>query len=374
MLLTPAEAELFFKLHRALMFFVNQQLHVLPHEIKTVDDYAVQSPEARLKVHKAFVDEIDLIEKFIDENPAGLTEEELEIVHSWYHLVTLQFFIFRYLTKYTVFLSTGKEPIAYGVLALSESIEDLIGPYLPVMTETTLLPFQDKIVYDSILNSYSISFGGGIRRNLKEDYEAAKKRLGIVTSLPIIEAQPVPKTKSIKKPKRRRAKPVSDDVHEILEVILGMIDQFCRDHLNEEYATLCRKLAEKLVRKRPSPLLSGKPVTWACGIIRTIGLVNFLDDRSQTPHMKLTEIDKAFGVGSSTGQGKSKAIRSMLKIRQFDHRWTLTSRMDENPMIWMLEVNGFIMDIRNCPREMQETAFQKGLIPYIPEDRTNGPG
>ncbi len=165
-----------------------------------------------------------------------------------------------------------------------------------------------------------------------------------------------------------------DEVREVLDVIVGMIDQFCREHLNEEYVVLCRRLAEKLARKRPSPLLSGHPNTWACGIIRTIGWVNFLDDRSLAPHMNLTAIDKAFGVGESTGQGKSKAIRSMLKIRQFDHNWMLRSRMDDNSMIWMLEVNGFIMDIRKCPREMQERAFEKGLIPYIPEDCTDQPG
>ena len=43
--------------------------------------------------------------------------------------------------------------------------------------------------------------------------------------------------------------------------------------------------------------------------------------------------------------------------------------MDDNPMIWMLEVNGFMMDIRTCPREVLKIAFQKGLIPYIPADR-----
>ena len=37
--------------------------------------------------------------------------------------------------------------------------------------------------------------------------------------------------------------------------------------------------------------------------------------------------------------------------------------------VWMLEVNGFLMDIRSAPRELQEVAFQKGLIPYIPADR-----
>jgi hypothetical protein len=43
--------------------------------------------------------------------------------------------------------------------------------------------------------------------------------------------------------------------------------------------------------------------------VRTIGWVNFLDDSSHKPHMKLTAIDKAFGVGESTGQGKSMLIR-----------------------------------------------------------------
>jgi hypothetical protein len=157
----------------------------------------------------------------------------------------------------------------------------------------------------------------------------------------------------------------------VLELIVAMTDQFCRERLNDEYAALCRRLAEKLARKRPSPLLGGKPETWACGIIRTIGWVNFLDDSRRKPHMKLTAIDKALGVAESTGQGKSKTIRTMLKIRQFDHHWTLPSRIDDSLMIWMKEVNGFIMDIRRCTREIQEIAFEKGLIPYIPADRAN---
>src|SRR5262245_35587644 len=88
---------------------------------------------------------------------------------------------------------------------------------------------------------------------------------------------------------------IAEEVRPVFEVVAKLVDDFCRQHLNEEYAVLCRRLTEKLARKRPSPLLSGKPNTWACGIVRTIGCVNFLDDSSQTPHMKLTAIDKAFG-------------------------------------------------------------------------------
>ena len=87
--------------------------------------------------------------------------------------------------------------------------------------------------------------------------------------------------------------------------------------------------------------------------------------------MKLTAIDKAFGVGESTGQGKSKTIRTMLKIRQFDHHWTLPSRMDTNPIAWMIEINGFVVDARHLKREFQEEALRKGLIPYIPGDRAD---
>ncbi len=173
--------------------------------------------------------------------------------------------------------------------------------------------------------------------------------------------------------KRKATSKSSGEVDLVLERIVAITVQFCREKLSEEYAVLCRRLAEKLARKRPSPLLGGKPETWACGIIRTIGWVNFLDDSSNKPHMKLTAIDKAFGVAESTGQGKSKTIRTMLKIRQCDHHWTLPSRMDDSSMIWMKEVNGFIMDIRRCSREIQAIAFEKGLIPYIPADQTSKP-
>ena len=76
--------------------------------------------------------------------------------------------------------------------------------------------------------------------------------------------------------------------------------------------------------------------------------------------MKLTAIDKAFGVGESTGQGKSMLIRKMLKIRPMDPAWSLRSRMDQNPMAWMIQVNGFLVDARFLKREIQEEALRKG--------------
>jgi Domain of unknown function (DUF6398) len=369
MLLSPLDVELFFKLHRTLMFFVNQRLRVVAAPLASPEEFAALSPEIRLKVRDAFLDHTNLIESFVAENPAHLSEDELAIVQSWRHLVAGKFYVFRELKKYTVFLSTDKQPIAYGVLALSQPFEELIGPYLPVLVETVLMPFRDKIVYEGLLNAYRISFGPGIRRSLNESFKEAKERHGIVTSLPMSnEPLPVkaPKATPVPKPPSREEK------DEALHVIIGLIDQFCKEHLNEEYALLCRKLAEKLARKRPSPLLHGSPNTWASGIVRTIGWVNFLGDSTQTPHMKMTDIDQGFGVSPASGSAKSKAIRDLLKMRPFDPNWTLPSRLEDNPMVWMLQVNGFMVDVRHAPREVQQIAFKKGLIPYIPADRRQG--
>ena len=148
--------------------------------------------------------------------------------------------------------------------------------------------------------------------------------------------------------------------------ITALTDAFCLTHLNTEYAEMSRKLTAALCRKRPSPLVRGKSKTWACGIVHALGMVNFLYDSSQTPHIKATELYKHFGVGQSTGQGKSKQIRDMMKMSQMCPDWCLPSRVDDNPLIWMVSVNGFIMDIRNAPREIQAEAFDKGIIPYIP--------
>jgi Domain of unknown function (DUF6398) len=120
------------------------------------------------------------------------------------------------------------------------------------------------------------------------------------------------------------------------DAIVGLTDAFCQEHLNAEYEVQCRKLVGVLARKRPSPLVRGKPEIWACAIVRVIGWVNFLDGGSQPESIKLTAIDKAFGVPQAIAQTKSKAIRDLLKIRSFDPEWTLPSLISRNPTLWML--------------------------------------
>jgi len=155
----------------------------------------------------------------------------------------------------------------------------------------------------------------------------------------------------------------------VYENIVSLTDKVCDAHLNSEYKDLARTMAATLCRKRPSPLTSGQPRTWACGIIYVLGRINFLGDPSFSPHMTTAELCAAFEVGESTVHAKARAIEKAVGTKPFDPQWTLPSLVHKNPLVWMAEVNGLMVDLRNMPREVQEIAFKNGLIPYMPADR-----
>jgi hypothetical protein len=150
------------------------------------------------------------------------------------------------------------------------------------------------------------------------------------------------------------------------EAVVALTEALCQAQLNAEWASLCRELTAALARKRLSPLVRGQPKVWAASILHALGLVNFLFDRSQTPSMSVNELCAAFEVKPSTVSGKSKQIRELFKMYQFDPRWTLPSKMAQNPRAWMISVNGLIIDARHAPPEIQLEAYRRGLIPYLP--------
>jgi hypothetical protein len=155
----------------------------------------------------------------------------------------------------------------------------------------------------------------------------------------------------------------------VYTTIVGLTDDICDRKLNSEYRDLARAMTAALCRKRPSPLCSGQPRTWACGIIYVLGRINFLGDKTFSPFMTTAELCAAFGVGESTVHAKARVIERTIRIRFLDPEWTLPSLADRNPLMWMASVNGLLVDLRDMPREVQEIALAKGLIPCIPADR-----
>ncbi len=177
------------------------------------------------------------------------------------------------------------------------------------------------------------------------------------------------KTFNNKKSTAKNKYSVPKNMQSTYAAITGLTDTFNNAHLTEEYADLCRQMTAKLCRKRPSPLIKGRPATWAAAIVYTIARVNFLFDKTQTPHKPAKELCKLLGINQNTASSKSSQIMDLLNIMQFQPEWTCPSQMDDNPFAWMIQIDGIIVDIRDTPREIQEEAYRKGLIPYLPEER-----
>lgn len=78
---------------------------------------------------------------------------------------------------------------------------------------------------------------------------------------------------------------VPEQMQDKFNNIKNKTDAFCEQYLDDEYKELIRFAIAALCRKRPSPLLlKGKENSWAAGIVHAVGMVNFLFDKTQSPH------------------------------------------------------------------------------------------
>ncbi len=179
-----------------LQFYVNQQRQLLPN-IKSLEAYQKIGSEDKFLVRNALWKSPELIDAYIQENPNGLSLEELSIIGKWKGVIAGKFYVFRYLKDHSIFIGESK---VYQVLGLHEPFDVVFhGRPLPIYIETILLPFKGKIIYDGLCQTYNILFGRGIRSRLNEEYMAAKQNGLIITTLE-------PETLSVK-PARQLRKP-----------------------------------------------------------------------------------------------------------------------------------------------------------------------
>ena len=77
--------------------------------------------------------------------------------------------------------------------------------------------------------------------------------------------------------------------------IVAVTDAVCLEHLDVEYADLCRRVVGRLGRKRPSPLTRGDLGIWAAGVVYAVGQLNFVFDPQQTPHATADQLSGWLG-------------------------------------------------------------------------------
>jgi hypothetical protein len=176
--LPPDQVERFFAIWFPLLLFVNRKRRLVRDMLRA--DFAGPWDVAKaLKLRNALWAEDSLREAFIAENPAGLAEADLALVASWRHRRAGKFFVLRHLKKHSLFI---EDSTVYAVLGLASRLDEVV-PFTPCYVQAVLLPFEGRIVYDSLIQPYNIVIGRGIEGSLNQTYKDAKERGAIVTAL-----------------------------------------------------------------------------------------------------------------------------------------------------------------------------------------------
>ena len=155
-------------------------------------------------------------------------------------------------------------------------------------------------------------------------------------------------------------------VRPVVDEVVAITDSVCLAVLDEEYADLARRAVAKLARKRPSPLLRGRRAGWAAGVVYALGQANFLFDPAIGPTATADQLSGAFGVAKTTMGSKARQVRDLLPISPFSPEFQRADVAAQNPLMWIIEVNGLAVDVRHVPPDIQVAAFERGFIPYVP--------
>ena len=178
MVLTFEEKKIFFKNWLKLLTFVNNKYKIIKKFGSPENPVGLNINNIG-KIRNKLWENVNIIEEYI--KCSNLENEDKDIVVLWKKYKKGKFTIIKTLKKHTIFLDNKKNQL-YGVNGITSPIIEMI-PFFPIMVETVLIPFKNKIIYDSLLEYDNISFGGNYRRYFIENYNKIKKEKGIICEL-----------------------------------------------------------------------------------------------------------------------------------------------------------------------------------------------
>jgi hypothetical protein len=246
MKLAKEDVKLFFDLIWSWQFFVKQKANKLK-DIKSIDEYKTLPAEEKMIIRELCYNSPDLLDEYLAVNPNNFDAEKLAIMAQWKHTVSGKFYIERYLKKYAIFISEDTKKV-YAVSALYDGFDEMIHKsHLPFYCETSLLSFKGRLVYDGLLSSYNIHFGGSMKRSLKDVYMKAKQNGKVIDSFET-KSKKIKKTvhksyskeinalKKITKPLRggTNQPPLNSPTFSLLKAVIELSEQSLDKSLDQE--------------------------------------------------------------------------------------------------------------------------------------------
>jgi hypothetical protein len=137
--------------------------------------------EVHRKARNVWQKDPSFVDRYIASNEA-LKDDEIALLKSWRGITRSLFVVLACYPKYAIFFS-AEGCMFYEVLAIEDGFYAVLGEKPPVVIETSLLPFKNKIVWDGLIGSTEIAIEKSVASAMLKNYEKAKKIGFVITSL-----------------------------------------------------------------------------------------------------------------------------------------------------------------------------------------------
>ena len=182
-----SERDLFYETWYKLLYYINKKHKVIKYKFNV--NYDEPKDEMQLQIiREKLWDNPELILEFINDpqKEHTLSEYELSLLNSWEKRhIKGKFVLMKYTPENAELMHIEKNGHAriYGVKGMTSSIAEIIQQNPPIMLEVVLLPFRDKIIYDSYVSSYPITYGDGAIDMFNDLYSDTLEKHGIITNM-----------------------------------------------------------------------------------------------------------------------------------------------------------------------------------------------
>lgn len=181
MKLSEEDGKRFYDIWLPLLDYVNEKKGV-NSKLKDIRLADHLDPNEVNEVSEVLWADVDLIDEYLS-RVKDMADDDRKLISSWKRCVSGRFILERILKKGAMLISVEDEKV-YQVSGIISTWDEMFGyARLPLMIQATLIPFENVIISDGLIQTYNVIIGGNMARSFKDTYMTAKKAGLIHTQL-----------------------------------------------------------------------------------------------------------------------------------------------------------------------------------------------
>lgn len=170
--LDKKDAKLFYKLYFALIDFTNEK-YKINHHVKFYNRINNNPNDMTNIIEMLWNNKEEVFNEFINANPYKFNDDELKIVNQMKNGIRDIFVIAKFESEYTGFIYKDK---VYMVKGINDNLDNVVSyDLLPYPVITTIIPFKNVLIYDSILQGIPTKLDPMFTSNILEEYKKLMK-------------------------------------------------------------------------------------------------------------------------------------------------------------------------------------------------------